>query len=82
MQLYAVLAQIARRRSEAPRFVAGSLKDDSVVGQLPGLERRGVSGEVLPAKGPARAPWPMLSLQVRARLVCYQYCAECSDLVP
>ncbi len=48
--------------------MAGSLKDDSVVGRLPGLERRGVSGEVLPAKGPARAPWPMLSLQVQALL--------------
>lgn len=50
-----------------------------MVGKLPGLERRGVSGEVLPAKGPARAPWPMLSLQVRSRLVCYDHCGNCSD---
>ena len=57
--------QMARKRAEAPRFLAGSLKDDAVLGRLPNLERRGLRGEVLPAKGPARAPWPTLSLQVR-----------------
>ena len=57
--------QMARKRAEAPRFIAGSLKDDAVLGRLPYQERRGLRGEVLPAKGPARAPWPSLSLQVR-----------------
>lgn len=64
------IVQIARKKSEAPRFIAGSLKDDSIVGKLPGLECRGVCGEVLPAKGPARAPWPTLSLQVSILSFC------------
>ena len=56
--------QMARKRMEAPRFIAGSLSDDAVLGRLPDLGRRDLRGEVLPAKGPARAPWPTLSLQV------------------
>ena len=61
--------QMARKRSEAPRFIAGSLKDDALVGSLPGLRPRGQRGEVLPAKGPARAPWPKLRLQVSSSLM-------------
>ena len=56
--------QMARKRTEAPRFIAGSLKDDAMLGKLPYAEHRGLRGEVLPAKGPARAPWPTLPLQV------------------
>lgn len=56
--------QTARARQEAPRFIAGALKDDSVVSGIPGVQRRDFKGEVLPAKGPARAPWPTLRLQV------------------
>ena len=63
------LVQMARKRSEAPRFIAGSLKDDALVGSLPGLQPRGQRGEVLPAKGPARAPWPKLCLQVGSSLM-------------
>ena len=63
------LVQMARKRSEAPRFIAGSLKDDALVGSLPGLQPRGQRGEVLPAKGPARAPWPKLRLQVSSNLI-------------
>ncbi len=63
------LVQMARKRSEAPRFIAGSLKDDALVGSLPGLQPRGQRGEVLPAKGPARAPWPKLRLQVSSSVM-------------
>ena len=63
--------QMARKRSEAPRFIAGSLKDDVFMGSLPGLQPRGQRGEVLPAKGPARAPWPKLRLQVSSSLMSY-----------
>ena len=80
------LVQIARKRSEAPRFIAGSLKDDALVGSLPGLQPRGQRGEVLPAKGPARAPWPKLRLQVSSSLIfdamqpsdLWQACLSCS----
>ena len=63
---------MAQAKSEAPRFVAGALRDERAV--LPGSgqagqpgqqqQRRNLRGEVLPAKGPARAPWPALRLQV------------------
>lgn len=54
---------MARAKLDAPRFVAGALRDEAV-GSLPGPQRRDLRGEVLPAKGPARAPWPKLRLQV------------------
>ncbi len=54
---------MARAKLEAPRFAAGALRDEAV-GTLPGPQRRDLRGEVLPAKGPARAPWPKLRLQV------------------
>lgn len=55
--------QLARAKLEAPRFIAGALRDE-VVSSLPSPQRRDLRGEVLPAKGPARAPWPKLRLQV------------------
>ena len=61
--------QSARARQEAPRFIAGALKDDTVVSGILGVQRRDIKGEVLPAKGPARAPWPTLRLQVRRHLL-------------
>ncbi|CAL8464995.1 g4530 [Coccomyxa elongata] len=54
--------ELARAKLEAPRFIAGALRDEAVSG-LPGFQRRDIRGEVLPAKGPARAPWPKLHLQ-------------------
>ncbi len=60
-------------RLEAPRFVAGAMRDEAALPGSPGgpagqqqqqQQRRSLRGEVLPAKGPARAPWPTLRLQV------------------
>ncbi len=60
---HGLFLQLARAKLEAPRFIAGALRDEAV-GGLPGFQRRDIRGEVLPAKGPARAPWPKLRLQV------------------
>lgn len=68
-QALGLLLQLARAKLEAPRFVAGALRDEAV-GGLPGPQRRDIRGEVLPAKGPARAPWPKLRLQVAVHPVC------------
>lgn len=64
------LLQLATAKLEAPRFIAGALRDEAV-GGLPGMQRRDIRGEVLPAKGPARAPWPKLHLQVGPSLSRY-----------
>jgi hypothetical protein len=58
---------MARARQEAPQFIAGALKDETVVGGILGSQRRDSAGEVLPAKGPARAPWPTLRLKVGSK---------------
>ena len=69
MKVLALLLQHARAKLEAPRFIAGALRDEAV-GGLPGPQRRDIRGEVLPAKGPARAPWPKLRLQVALHPTC------------